>query len=462
VTSVTSSPVRVPRGGQATLRAVATDPDSDSVTYDWAAVAGGTLSAATGQQVTWTAPATAGSYLIAVLCDDGKGGCAAGAVTVEVGNEAPTIATITASPMMVARGAATTLRASVSDPEGGPVTCAWSAPSGYLSAPTGTQVTWTAPTTDGSYVITLTATDASGATSTGTVSVLVVTPGNRAPVIATVTASPIAMVQGGTTTLRASVSDPDDDPVTCIWSAPSGTLSATTGTQVTWTAPTMDGSFLITLVATDDKGGVNAGTVAVLVATPGNEHPTISSISADPIAASPGGSTTLTVHTDDPDQDPVTCAWSCAAGSLTPATGTYVTWTAPTTPGSYVISVEASDGHGSVVGEVAVLVTSPANNPPVISAIAPVTGTNCTGGAAVACTITATDQDGDALACSWSATGGSFADMGSSSPPTYSTTWTAPAQAGTYTITAIVADGHGGLMQRSANVTVTKANIIIW
>jgi hypothetical protein len=66
-------------------------------------------------------------------------------------------------------------------------------------------------------------------------------------------------------------------------------------------------------------------------------------------------------------------------------------------------------------------------------------------------TCTASDQDGDTLAYSWSSSpGGTINGIGSN------ITWKAPAIKGTYTITCLVSDGKGGEDSKSVGITVAS------
>lgn len=60
-------------GDQIVLSISATDEDGDELTFSWSATAG-TLSASTGDRVTWTAPSGAATAAISVTCSDGQGG----------------------------------------------------------------------------------------------------------------------------------------------------------------------------------------------------------------------------------------------------------------------------------------------------------------------------------------------------------------------------------------------------
>jgi len=56
-----------------TVSVSASDPDGDTLSYNWS-VNGGSLNSNTGNAVDWTMPATAGNYKVTVEADDGNGG----------------------------------------------------------------------------------------------------------------------------------------------------------------------------------------------------------------------------------------------------------------------------------------------------------------------------------------------------------------------------------------------------
>ncbi len=104
----------------------------------------------------------------------------------------------------------------------------------------------------------------------------------------------------------------------------------------------------------------------------------------------------------------------------------------------------------------AIALVSTANHAPTITDMQPAGGTNAAKGEAVAVTVTASDADGDTLSYVWSATNGALSGSGATA------TWTAPLQAGSFTITCVVQDGKGGMAQSSATYTVTELNVIVW
>jgi len=80
-----------------------------------------------------------------------------------------------------------------------------------------------------------------------------------------------------------------------------------------------------------------------------NAEPVITSLTADNITVSPGGTVALTCTAEDDDEDSLTYDWACTNGSLAP-NGSTATWTAPGYPGTYSISCEVTDGNdGSTI-----------------------------------------------------------------------------------------------------------------
>jgi outer membrane protein OmpA-like peptidoglycan-associated protein len=76
-------PCTVEIGKTSTVSADATDPDGDPLTYAWSAAAG-QLTSASDRQSPWTAPMQEGPVPVTVTVNDGRGGSATDAVTIQV------------------------------------------------------------------------------------------------------------------------------------------------------------------------------------------------------------------------------------------------------------------------------------------------------------------------------------------------------------------------------------------
>jgi outer membrane protein OmpA-like peptidoglycan-associated protein len=90
-------------------------------------------------------------------------------------NRPPTV-TARCEPGTVAPGGSATVIATAQDPDGDALTYSWRAASGTLATPSDRQSVWTAPAAAGSYPVTVTVTDAKGATASDTATCQVVAP----------------------------------------------------------------------------------------------------------------------------------------------------------------------------------------------------------------------------------------------------------------------------------------------
>ena len=70
ISGITVDPYSVDINQSAVITCIATDPDGDTLTYIWTNT-GGTITGS-GSTVTWTAPATAGTYTITCTVSDGE------------------------------------------------------------------------------------------------------------------------------------------------------------------------------------------------------------------------------------------------------------------------------------------------------------------------------------------------------------------------------------------------------
>ncbi len=174
---------------------VASDPDSDNLTYTWTAD-NGTIKG-NGASVTWTSPPSMGKYHITVAVSDGKGGEARAVQEVRVlinadgsiSPDAPAVLKITLPSndiITVAKRVriwtASPVECIVDSPDAKNLKYTWTAASGRFQAGKGlsleggtaSKVDWISPGAGGDYTVNVTVTDSSGNEAKGQVNFKVI------------------------------------------------------------------------------------------------------------------------------------------------------------------------------------------------------------------------------------------------------------------------------------------------
>ncbi|MBE4751375.1 PKD domain-containing protein [Corallococcus sp. ZKHCc1 1396] len=270
-------------------------------------------------------------------------------------NTAPIIDSLVASSSSVLPGGTLSLQATAHDPDASDtIAFAWTTTDGTFGSPGSGSTTWTAPTTAGSYALTLIVTDSRGAASTLRVDITVVsTDGgagsgaaavtvsfNTSPSVQRITASRSPVPVGQGTVVTAQASDGDGDTLSYQWSASCpGTWTQATSSVATFTpsaVPTGDcGSCALTVTAKDPKGGQSQGTLRVCVGpgTGASVPPRIVLANQSASSVNGGGTVTFRVLAEDGDGSALTFAWAASTGTLGTATSGFTSsensWKAP-------------------------------------------------------------------------------------------------------------------------------------
>jgi len=152
-----------------------------------------------------------------------------------------------------------------SDVDGDSLTYTWSATGGTILGQ-GTVATWTAPDLPGNHTITAKVTDGRGgeAIMQLTIDVLI----NHLPVIESLTADPLVVIQGKTSAVECIASDADKDELGYLWAATGGNISGE-GCAVIWTAPDACARYVITVTVTDGRAGEESKELEIRVRKPG-------------------------------------------------------------------------------------------------------------------------------------------------------------------------------------------------
>lgn len=181
---------------------------------------------------------------------------------------------------------------------------------------------------------------------------------------------------------------------------------------------------------------VAAGVLSILLYTMlANHPPAITRLATQSEKVPPGGDCEILFDATDPDGDELSYSWSASGGEIIQQ-GAAVVWTAPYFQGSYNITLTVSDGRGGEDTRY-LIITAKANRAPIINSLTTEADWALPSGS-LQVTCDAFDSDGDELSYAWTATGGDISGTGAV------VKWTAPQAIGTYNITVVVRDGHGG------------------
>jgi hypothetical protein len=253
-------------GESVSLTPAAHDPDpSDTLSYAWTA-SGGTFSSTTTASTTWTAPQTAGTYVVTWTVTDSRGAIAnisasirvvdpngpgLGSVQVTVGfTTSPHVQRIVNSRSPVPLGQPVSVTVSAVDDDGDALSYQWtSSCEGSWADSTSRTATFTpsaAPPPGqncNNCALTVTVTDSQGASNQGTLLLCVDDDSTTepAPIIESTYQSATTVTGGRTVTLRVIARDPNAGALSFSWNAGLGGLgvpsSGASYSEVVWTAP---------------------------------------------------------------------------------------------------------------------------------------------------------------------------------------------------------------------------------
>lgn len=185
-----------------------------------------------------------------------------------------------------------------------------------------------------------------------------------------------------------------------------------------------------------------------------NSAPRITALVIDAYVVAPGASLTASVTAVDPDDEPLTWAWTSPAGSFDDPASPSIVWTAPGADGSVMLHVGASDPTGATATlDIMVTVgTSSAgggayvaadiNSGPDVLAMLP-DPARVEVGESVYLDLTASDSDGDALAFAWSSSCEGYYDDPTLEDPSF-TLDELPDDEGDCLVRVTVSDERGG------------------
>jgi PKD repeat protein len=381
--------------------------------------------------------------------------------TTTLPNQAP-IATITlpAADATIVAGQSVTFVGTATDPDGDAVTVLWDFGDGTSSASL-TPPAHAFPLA-GSYLVTLTATDARGlSNSTPATRTITVTPStvNQAP-NTTITAPTgnVTITAGQSVTFAGTATDPNGDLVTVVWSFGDGS-SSTLLAPGAHAYPTA-GTYTVTLTATDAQGLVDPtpSTLTVTVQAVTANLPPVGVITAPTgnVTITAGQSVTFTGTASDPNGDAVTVLWAFGDGTtstaLAPGAHTYAT------AGTFTVTFTATDALGlaATAPPTRTITVSAvtANSPPTGVITAPTGNVTIAAGQSVTFAGTASDPNGNPVTVLWAFGDGATSTALSPGAHVY-------AAAGTYTARLTATDSLGLADPAPPTRTITVTPVVV-
>lgn len=297
-----------------------------------------------GQNGTGPTPAAAiytlpGTYNVTLTVTDNKGatGTLTKVVTVNPPPNQSPVANVTATPTA---GNAPLLvqlsSAGSADPDGAVTGYSWNFGNGQTSTSPNPSATYSSP---GTYVVSLTVTDNDGASAVKSTTITV-NPANLPPV-PVITASTLTGPAPLTVSLNgAGSSDPDGSITAYAWDLGNGDTATGPLASLTYTTA---GSYVVKLTVTDNRGASRT-TSKTVVAGATNVKP-IAVVTAMPTS----GPAPLVVQlsalgSNDPDGSIVGYAWNFGDGRSATGPVSSITYT---TPGTYTVTLTATDNRGA-------------------------------------------------------------------------------------------------------------------
>lgn len=361
ISKITSTPPTGVGGTIFSLKAVASDPENDSLAYKWTSDGGGFPDGDNLAIVNWKSPASnlVKKYNLKVTVSDGLSYSYKSLQISVAKNNSPIIKQMTSTPETGTGGTIFSLNVDASDPDNDPLTYKWTSEEGvFTEGDTLATVKWKSLVSDIDKLLAFRVKVSDGLNSVENVIEIGVL--SNAPTISQVIATPPTGVGGTIFSLRVVASDPDKDPLNYIWSCNDGGFPDGDNLAIVkWKSPvkSTDATYTLKISVSDGQYQVEK-TLLLIVAK--NKPPIITLLSSTPSTGVEGTIFSLRVLAADPESDPLTYKWSCSEGEFPNGdTQDIVKWASPISglDKTYSLNVKVSDGLNSIERTLEILVS---------------------------------------------------------------------------------------------------------
>jgi len=274
---------------------------------------------------------------------------------------------------------------------------------------------------------------------------------NNPPVINNVTFSSDTFLPNQDYTLSCDVSDPDNDQIFYDWHVESGWLNNPESSSPVWTTPDFEGIVDVELMVSDGWGGSDTFIKTITLGSlPSNASPIINEIAVYPDGPKYTNNTyKIWCDVDDPNNSLRSFDFTVSGGFIYDQSANIIYWDTPDNPGSYDISVSATDKEGNVAtASHSVTVEQERIEVSDIEVLIDVIYTDSTYNVKA----TVIDPKQQVMDYQWDSSGGNLIDQVGRL-----IAWETPSQPGTYSLTLTIKTFSGDTYSRTEDFVVNQS-----
>lgn len=155
------------------------------------------------------------------------------------------------------------------------------------------------------------------------------------------------LIPGQTVEIYCTADDKNDDDLLYAWYV-NGVNYNSNESIISWAAPSEIGSYYVTCIVDDGKGGIDSSSTVIEVVATINHPPSIINIKAQPRKINVNGTCSIKCSAEDEDGDLLIYNWISDFGVIQ-GSGDSIQWNAPAAEGDYFIKCTVNDGNGGEV-----------------------------------------------------------------------------------------------------------------